>query len=416
MQMDNKPLRVFVIEHRGTGGMIHYAYQLCSAMENHGSEVTLVTALEYELEQLPHNFKVVRLLDLWSRKNGTQTVSGEALKNKMGRKLARFVRRIFRGLKLIATWFTLVNYCVSEKPDIVQFGAMEFPFEAFFLQYMKRRGLVITQICHEFEHRETSSGLIHRLDLFLQTIIYKNFDAIFFHAQNNLDRFRTLYTNITENLFVIPHGNEDIFIANENIEEISSSLKEKFQLPTESGNILFFGSITPSKGLDDLIIAFSQVLSQRKDARLIIAGRPTKYVKMQYFIDLIYQNNLQEAVVLDTRYIPNEEIGALMRLSSVVVYPYHNSTQSGSLQVAYSFGKPIIATDVGGLPEVVEDGKSGLLVPPKQPTILAEAIMKIINDPIFAQELGNYAKELSETKFAWGPIAKKILDIYSNQL
>ena len=180
----------------------------------------------------------------------------------------------------------------------------------------------------------------------------------------------------------------------------------------ESKKVLFFGSITPSKGLDDLIVAFSHVHNLRNDARLIIAGKPTKYVDMSYFIDLIQTYNLQEFVITDSRYIPNEEISALMNLSDVVVYPYHNSTTSGSLQVAYTFGRPVIATDVGGLPEVVEDGKSGLLVPPKQPALLAEAIVKIISDQNYADQLGEYARKLSQTKFAWGPIARAILDVY----
>jgi glycosyltransferase involved in cell wall biosynthesis len=105
-----------------------------------------------------------------------------------------------------------------------------------------------------------------------------------------------------------------------------------------------------------------------------------------------------------------------MELASVVVYPYHSITQSGALQAAYAFGKPVVATNVGGFPEAVEDGKNGFLVPPRSPRELAIAISKIINDPLRGKEMGAYSKHLSETRFAWEPIAGTILDVYSELL
>jgi glycosyltransferase involved in cell wall biosynthesis len=115
---------------------------------------------------------------------------------------------------------------------------------------------------------------------------------------------------------------------------------------------------------------------------------------------------------MDAHYLPMEEVAPLMEMATVVIYPYLNSTQSGALQVAYTFGKPVIATNVGGLPEAVEAGKSGFLVPPSTPDELAQAILKIINDPSLAQEMGIYAKYLSDTKFSWKSIAREILSIY----
>ncbi len=397
--------------------MIHYAYQLCSAMAKQEVEVTLVTAQEYELEHLPHNFSVIKLLDLWSRK-GKSGSTNSSTATRFLSKLSRFIRRLFRGYKFIAAWFVLVNFLVKEKPDIVQFGSMEFPFETLFLQYMRRKGLVLTQICHEFEHRDRKipSKLLQHLDWRGQAKIFRNFDAIFFHAQNNLQRFKSLYPDTTENLFVIPMGNEALFTSQDDDDEAVLALAKKYKVAPQGPNVLFFGTINPSKGLDDLIRAFAKVRTSRPDARLIIAGNPSKYVEMHHYLGLIREHDLEEAVVTDIRYIPNDDIAPLMQLSKVVVYPYHNSTQSASLQVAYSFGKPVIATNVGGLPEVVVDQKSGLLIPPKDIEALAAAIIKILNDPEFAEQMGEFAKNLSETEFSWGPIAQKILGVYQNLL
>ena len=117
-------------------------------------------------------------------------------------------------------------------------------------------------------------------------------------------------------------------------------------------------------------------------------------------------------MAFDLRYIPTEMVGGLMKAATAVIYPYHNSTQSGSLQVAYSFGRPVIATRVGGLPEVVDEGQSGLLVPPQDPAALAAAMRHLLDHPDQAEAMAAYAQHLSETRFAWQPIAAQILAVY----
>jgi len=86
------------------------------------------------------------------------------------------------------------------------------------------------------------------------------------------------------------------------------------------------------------------------------------------------------------------------------------------LQTAYTFSKPVITTTVGGLPEAVDNGRSGFLVPPNSPRALANAILKILRNPILATEMGAYAKHLSDTRFAWSPIANEIINVYTNEL
>jgi glycosyltransferase involved in cell wall biosynthesis len=126
----------------------------------------------------------------------------------------------------------------------------------------------------------------------------------------------------------------------------------------------------------------------------------------------IAASGLTDHVLLDTRYIPLEEVGALMGLATVAVYPYRSSTQSGALQVAYTFGRPVVATTVGGLPEAVEPGRSGFLVPAESPQDLAEAIQKLVNNYELAKIMGEYARHLSETRFSWRSVARQIVKVY----
>jgi glycosyltransferase involved in cell wall biosynthesis len=109
-----------------------------------------------------------------------------------------------------------------------------------------------------------------------------------------------------------------------------------------------------------------------------------------------------------------EEVGPLMNLATVAVFPDRNSSQSGALQVAYTFSRPVVATKVGGLPDAVEEGRSGLLVAPCAPDELAQAILRLVDNPDLAAEMGAYANHLSQTCFAWNPIAANIIAVYND--
>ncbi|PWH11787.1 MAG: hypothetical protein DDG60_16555 [Anaerolineae bacterium] len=409
-------MKIYVVEPRGTGGMIHYAYQLCQAMAAEGADVTLVTAENYELGEFPHNFQVNRFLKLWPLSDPRLAKPPRNVVEKALRKLFWTARRGARAIRYIHQLLRLMNYLLRQRPDIVQFGEVEFPFEGLFLQYLKWRGLTLTQICHEFESRETQ-GLVAKINDRLKVIVYQSFDLLFLHGASNLEKFHALYPMIPrERLHEIVHGNEQIFPIPPDVEAQSRAMQAKYGLRDENRLVVFFGILTPSKGLPDLIAAFKEVYACNASARLLIAGMPTKYIDMNALLQQVKDLELEEVVRFDSRYLAMEEIAPLMHRANVVVLPYINSSQSGAVQVAYSFGRPVIATNVGAFPEVVEHEKSGFLVPPQSPAHLAEAICKVVNDPAQAEAMGRYAKHLSETKFAWPPIARSILDVYGKHL
>jgi glycosyltransferase involved in cell wall biosynthesis len=410
--INEKPLQIIVVEPRGSGGMIHYAYQLCTALSKAGAQVTLVTADKYEMENYQHNFTVLKQMRLWSSTDSAETVKTNSWPVKAVVKIYRGVRRAIRGIRLIVEWIRLTTYLIRARPDIIQFGSIEFPFEAVFLNILKRNRLILSQICHEFELREKSSNPLTNVSIQLSRWVYDAFSIIFFHAESNQRRFLELYDIPKEMLHIIAHGNEGLFLSGRSEKITRGRMQEKYGIAEDMPVILFFGNLTPSKGLPDLLKAFSQVYAKEPNTRLMIVGRPSKFIDMHELMRLVSDLGISDATIFDARYIMMEEVAPLMEMATVVMYPYLNSTQSGALQVAYTFGRPVIATKVGGLPEAVEDGKSGLLVSASAPDELTEAILKLIRDPNLAGQMGEYAKLLSDTKFSWDSIALRILAVY----
>lgn len=415
--MENRKLRLVLVEPNGSGGLIHYAYQLCTALADEGLDVTLITGKEYELAHLPHNFQVNNFLDLWSLFDPqvSQNTHSNAWQRRW-HKLRWTARRGQRAIRLISAWVSLTRVVSELKPDIVQFSKIHFPFEAIFLAQMRRRGLTLTQICHEFELRENQRGPFSAFTVRAYADIYRNFSAIFFHARENCEKFLSLFPFVDhKRIHIIPHGNSGWLLKHFPQAHDRDLLRQHYGLKPGQPVVLFFGLLAPSKGIQDLVEAFALV-RQSSDAKLLIAGYPTKHFSMEELRGKIAALDLAEHVILDTRYIPLEEVGALMGLATVAVYPYRSSTQSGALQVAYTFGRPVVATNVGGLPEAVEQGRSGFLVPANSPSELANGILKLVTNRELAKVMGEYARHLSETRFSWRSVARQIIKVYDSLL
>jgi len=402
-------MRVFVVETDGAGGMVHYAYQLCTALAQDGAEVTLVTSRHYELGRLPHSFAVQPLLRLWPNIEPSPGPAGpfRLLLRRAGHK----VRRGWRALRFAREWWRLTRYLLRERPDVVQFAIIRFPFQEVFLHRLRRAGLYLAQVCHEYEFRESRRPLVRRLSARWARRVYPSFSAVFLHSEADRQRFLGLYPVGPERTHLIPHGNEFLF---PRLVDPGGDLRERYGLSAARPVALFFGGLRPSKGLPDLIEAFA-LASAEVDAHLVIAGYPAYGLEGSALEAQAQEMGIADRVVVDARYLALEEIGPLLRTATVAVLPYRNATASGALQVAYAFGRPVIATTVGGLPDAVEDGVTGLLVPPADPPALARALVKLLSDPDEALRMGAQGRAAAEERYSWGPIAGAVLDVYRRE-
>ncbi len=146
---------------------------------------------------------------------------------------------------------------------------------------------------------------------------------------------------------------------------------------SERPSLLFFGNIRRYKGVDILVRALA-VVQEVLDLDAVIAGE--FYIDPRPLRRLAEEMGVADRIRWHDRYVPNEQVPALFRSADVVVLPYRDASQSGVVPLAYEFDVPVIATDVGGLSEVVLEGRTGLLVAADDPRLLAEAIIRYFQE------------------------------------
>jgi len=175
-----------------------------------------------------------------------------------------------------------------------------------------------------------------------------------------------------------------------------------------SRTVLFAGRIAPYKGLDVLYAAAPRVAERVANVRIVVAGRAIDGYEPPRPPPLP-NGGLVEVIA---GYVANEHLARLHSEATVVACPYHDATQSGVILTAYAFGTPVVASAVGGLPEYVEDGTSGLLVPPGDPGVLADAIVRVLADGVLRERLQDGAAAARDGRLGWPRIADLILESY----
>ena len=155
----------------------------------------------------------------------------------------------------------------------------------------------------------------------------------------------------------------------------------KSQLRLRNKVLLFFGYIRPYKGLKYLIEAMPAIKAAHPDVSLLVVGEFWSKDKPEY-VGLVNDLGLQDDVVFVDHYVPNEEVGKYFAVCNALVAPYVSASQSGVIQMAYAFDKPVVATRVGGLSEVVQEGVTGLLVTPKSSEAIAVGSLRALDMPL----------------------------------
>lgn len=200
-----------------------------------------------------------------------------------------------------------------------------------------------------------------------------------------------------------PHPIYDIF--GEILDK--DAAKKQLQLNENENYLLFFGFIRKYKGLDLLLEAMADERIRKLNIKLIVAGE--YYEDEAPYLQLIEKNGLRDSLIMRTHYIDSKDVRYYFCASDMVVQPYRSATQSGVTQIAYHFDKPMLVTNVGGLPEIIPHNRVGY-VTDIDPKSIADAIVDFYSNKKAEEFILNVKKEKS--RFLWSSFVEGLLSLY----
>ena len=297
--------------------------------------------------------------------------------------------RLRQPLQQIQMAFTIQRRIKEFDPDVIhlQYGHMWFNLA---LPLLRRYPLALTIHDPRYHVGDKSSQTTP------QTIIdwgYRRADQIIVHSKQVKSVVVNELSIADQIIHVIPH------IA-------LGDAVENDQDQGEDHLILFFGRIWEYKGLEYLIRAEPLITAQVPNARIVIAGQGEDFDRYRRMMVN------PEKFIVHNEYVSDDKRAHLFRQASMVVLPYIEASQSGVIPVAYTFAKPVIATTVGGLPEMVDDGQTGYLVPPRDERALANAVVRLLQDQTLRRRMGANGKLKVETECSPDQVAQQTSAIY----
>lgn len=173
--------------------------------------------------------------------------------------------------------------------------------------------------------------------------------------------------------------------------------RKRLQIASDEKILLFFGYVREYKGLKYLLRAMPVICKADDKVRLWVVGEFG--ADREEYRALIEELGIAAYVSVVDTYTPDREVEKYFAAADLVVLPYVSATQSGIVQIAYGFSKPVIVTEVGGLPDVVEDGRTGYVVKPESPEDIAEAAIKFFQEAQAEHMIENIEKEAY--RFSW---------------
>jgi len=365
-------MKILLMQFTGKGGTQLYLSQLATALAKTDNEVVvLMSRYLYDKSHYPDDKVKHILFDFHPT---------------YGRALLSIINPV--------TYFRLLRIINSEKPDVIHL-LFEDTLAAITLCLAKRKYPIILT-----EHDPTphaGESIFVRINWSLARFLLEGFSSKIIVHGNNLKDVLLLRGIPETKIVVIPHGDYSYY---------TKWQDEKIE--PDGATMLFFGLIRDYKGLNYLIKAIPAVCSHCPEAKVIIAGEGdfSKYEAMEEY------QAYRSAFEVHNGYIPDEDVAPLFQRASVVVLPYTDASQSGIIPIAYAFQKPVIVTDVGSIAEVVEQGKTGIIIPPKDENALADAIISILGNKRMCDEMARNAYRFMKENLSWIVIAKRICNIY----
>ena len=322
-------------------------------------------------------------------------------------------------VRILTYYARLAKYVIRSEPRIFHIlwnNKFEHFDRTLLMLYYRLFGKRVILTAHNVNMRKRD-GRDSWFNRFSLGVRYRLCHHILVHTPAMKDELVADFTIAPTRVTVIPFGiNNTCPITALGRREV----RERLGVGVGEKTLLFFGQIAPYKGLEYLIAATSELAKEDKKLRLIIAGK-VKKGQRDHWNEVQHQiahYGIRNQIIERIEHIPDEEVELYFKAADVLVIPYVHIFQSGLPFLAYSFGLPIIATDVGSLRQEIVEGKTGFLCRPQDSSDLARAIEKYFGSELF-RELENRRLEIKEyanERYSWDKVAAITTAVYSNLL
>jgi glycosyltransferase involved in cell wall biosynthesis len=418
--------RALIFEPQGEGGVCHYTYCLSQALACSGCEITLATGRPYELEFAQRRFDLEQVFGDGRARALTQRILRRAPAPAASRGddstsaplpltgISGRASSWLRDQEYEVGWRRTLALARRLRPDIAHVQWLSRPErDVRWLTRLRDLGIPVIFTAHNILPHDaaTAARAVWRR-------VYGAMDAVIVHYPGAVDELRALDV-APERIVVIPHGNYlpivellggsgavDVSIGR----EARRRARERLGLGHNSPVALCFGLMRPYKGIEYLLDAFAGALRELPAARLLLAGRAPAGIDA--FERRIHELGIAEAVITFPRYVPLADVGTWFDAADVVVAPYVEASQSGAVQLAFAFARPVIVTHVGGLPDAVAHGETGLIIPPRDSQSLARALIETLRDPDQCARWGAHGLAAAREHLSWGSIAQQTQVVY----
>ena len=343
----------------------------------------------------------LRFLNLWPIRPANRSLA------------SRVVGRVFRTP---LHYMPLIRYTAVAKPKIFHVlwnSNVQFFDRTLLMLFYKAMGKKVALTAHNVNQarRDGNDTFLNRLTLKVQ---YRLTDHIFVHTKKMKDELITEFRVRDSAVTIIRYPINDVF-PDTNL--TSAEAKHRLGLQDHEKVILCFGRIKPYKGIELLLEAFSILAKQDASYRLIIAGEIEK--KNEGYLDQIRRMipaelSCDQQVLLKAQFIADEDVELYLKAADVMALSYNQIFQSGVLFLGYTFGLPVVATDVGSFNEEIVEGQTGFLCRPGDPADLARAINDYFSSDLYRnlaktrEEIKNHAS----THHSWAAVAELTRDAY----
>ena len=299
------------------------------------------------------------------------------------------LRQPFKQVKMVSS---LVRQIKAFDPDVIHLQLGHLWFNLLALPLLSQYPLVLT----------VHDSLIHVGDAVSGKTPQWVYDRACYRARGRIVHAPQVKELLVQRLG-IPSGTVHV-VPHVIVGDISQVVEEKVQ--SEETHILFFGRIWEYKGLEYLIRAEPLITSRAPQAKIVIAGQGEDFDRYRRM--MVHP----ERFIVSNEYVSDERRAELFCQAGVVVLPYIEASQSGIIPMAYRCGKPVVATTVGGLPAMVDHGRTGYLVPARDVDALAEAIVNLIQNEEMRRQFGENGRQKVNMECAPEVVGHKTRIVY----